>query len=230
MKSSVNKLLGEAQQKISGHTALLNYRLMDLCIEAEPVALLTTVVDYDSEEYHLEDVADVAIPNEKQFAITPHDPVYVFPICKAIKLEHPEFDIDTKNEASDEEEEEVVIYCTMPEMNDERHDACVEYVKAVSKDTQTNVEAIFSVTSAKIVILMAGDSEESIEEAKNKLQEIYDWSVGTCEKLRADKEKEIEDAYKLYVEAENAKKLAKEEERLSKGEEIGFSMKMGEEE
>ena len=91
---SINELFDETKQKMNGHTMLYYFHLSNLCITADPMALLSSTVKIDGQDLNLEDVANVAIPNDKQFAIMPKDAEYLLPITKAIKLEHPEFELE----------------------------------------------------------------------------------------------------------------------------------------
>ena len=144
---TINELFDETKQKMNGHAMLFYFHLSNLCITADPMALLSATIKIEGKELNLEEVASVAIPNDKQFAITAKDKEYVLPITKAIKLEHPEFEIEEKTEKNEiTGEDEIVIYYTMPKMNKERHDVCLEYIKAQFDITNTKLEAIFSYT------------------------------------------------------------------------------------
>lgn len=224
---SINELFDETKQKMNGHTMLYYFHLSNLCITADPMALLSSTVKIDGQDLNLEDVANVAIPNDKQFAIMPKDAEYLLPITKAIKLEHPEFELEEKTEKDEiTGEDNVVIYYTMPEMKQERHDVCMEYIKAQFDVTNAKLEAIFSQGSAKVALKMAGASEENMQLAKDKLQEIYDWHTNTLKKLREDKEKEVEDAFQAYLAGEQEETKASEEKQAAEGIDQVFSMDM----
>ena len=224
---SINELFDETKQKMNGHTMLYYFHLSNLCITADPMALLSSTVKIDGQDLNLEDVANVAIPNDKQFAIMPKDAEYLLPITKAIKLEHPEFELEEKTEKDEiTGEDNVVIYYTMPEMKQERHDVCMEYIKAQFDVTNAKLEAIFSQGSAKVALKMNGASEENLQLAKDKLQEIYDWHTNTLKKLREDKEKEVEDAFQAYLAGEQEETKASEEKQAAEGVDSVFSMSM----
>lgn len=224
---SINELFDETKQKMNGHTMLYYFHLSNLCITADPMALLSSTVKIDGQDLNLEDVANVAIPNDKQFAIMPKDAEYLLPITKAIKLEHPEFELEEKTEKDEiTGEDNVVIYYTMPEMKQERHDVCMEYIKAQFDVTNAKLEAIFSQGSAKVALKMANASEENMQLAKDKLQEIYDWHTNTLKKLREDKEKEVEDAFQAYLAGEQEETKASEEKQAAEGVDSVFSMSM----
>ena len=224
---TINELFDETKQKMNGHTMLFYFHLSNLCIKADPMALLSATIKIEGKELNLEDVATVSIPNDKQFAVLPKDKEYLAPIIKAIKLEHPEFEIEEKTEKDEiTGEDNVVIYYTMPAMKKERHDVCMEYIKAQFDVTNTKLEAIFSQGSAKVALKMANASEENMQLAKDKLQEIYDWHMGTVKKLKEDKEKEVEEAYQAFQTGEQEESKATEEKQAAEGVDQVFSMDM----
>ncbi|MEE0990848.1 MAG: ribosome recycling factor [Paludibacteraceae bacterium] len=224
---TINEIFDETKQKMNGHTMLFYFHLSNLCITADPMALLSATVKIEGQDLNLEDVASVSIPNDKQFSILPKDKDYLVPITKAIKLEHPEFKLEEKEEKDEiSGENNIVIYYTMPEMNQERHDICMELIKADFDATNTKLEAIFSQGSAKVALKMANASEENMQLAKDKLQEIYDWHTDTLKKLKEEKEKEVEEAFQAYQTGEQEESKATEEKQVAEGIDQVFSMDM----
>lgn len=224
---TINELFDETKQKMNGHAMLFYFHLSNLCITADPMALLSATIKIEEQDFNLEDVAIVSIPNDKQFAIIPKDAEYLLPITKAIKLEHPEFEMEEKTEKDEiTGEDNIVIYYTMPKMNKDRHNVCMEYIKTQFDITNTKLEAIFSQGSAKVALKMVNASEENIKLAKEKLQEIYDWHTNTIKKLREDKEKEVEDAYKAFLSGEQEENKATQEKQAAEGIDSVFSMDM----
>jgi ribosome recycling factor len=224
---TINEIFDETKQKMNGHTMLFYFHLSNLCITADPMALLSASIKIDNQELNLEDVATVSIPNDQQFAVMPKDKEYLLPITKAIKLEHPEFKLEEKTEKDEiTGEDNTVIYYTMPEMNKERHDVCLELIKADFDATNTKLEAIFSQGSARVAVKMAGASEENMQLAKDKLQEIYDWHTDTAKKLKENKEKEVEDAFQAYQTGKQEESKATEEKQAAEGIDQVFSMDM----
>lgn len=224
---TINELFDETKQKMNGHTMLFYFHLSNLCIKADPMALLSATIKIEDKDLNLEDVASVSIPNDNQFAVRAKDTEYIMPITKGIKLEHPEFKLEEKTEKDEiTGEDYVVIYYTMPEMNEERHNVCLEYIKANFDATSAKLEAIFSQGSAKVALKMTGASEENIKLAKDTLQEIYDWHTDTLKKLKEDKEKEVEDAYQAYLTSEQAENKASLEKQAAEGVDSVFSMSM----
>ena len=70
---TINELFDETKQKMNGHAMLFYFHLSNLCITADPMALLSATIKIEGKELNLEEVASVAIPNDKQFAITAKD-------------------------------------------------------------------------------------------------------------------------------------------------------------
>lgn len=224
---TINELFDETKQKMNGHAMLYYFHLSNLCVTADPMALLSATIKIEEQDLNLEDVAIVSVPNDKQFAIIPKDAEYLLPITKAIKLEHPEFEMEEKTEKDEiTGEDNIVIYYTMPKMNKDRHNICMEYIKTDFDLTNSKLDAIFSQGSAKIALKMSNASEENIKLAKDKLQEIYDWHTNTIKKLREDKEKEVEDAYKAFLTDKQEETKATEEKQAAEGIDTVFSMNM----
>ena len=224
---TINELFDETKQKMNGHAMLYYFHLSNLCVTADPMALLSATIKIEEQDLNLEDVAIVSVPNDKQFAIIPKDAEYLLPITKAIKLEHPEFEMEEKTEKDEiTGEDNIVIYYTMPKMNKDRHNICMEYIKTDFDLTNSKLEAIFSQGSAKIALKMSNASEENIKLAKDKLQEIYDWHTNTIKKLREDKEKEVEEAYKAFLTDKQEETKATEEKQAAEGIDSVFSIDM----
>lgn len=210
MRTSVNKLLGEAKKKMSGYAALLNYRYANLCIKARPEALLSLKL----EDHPIEDVAKAcnAPDRDDQFEIYPLDSVLLMPLVKAVKRVHPEFDIELKQPVWSDDEADRYILATMPVVNKDRHDALMEAVAVLADWCDAKMKAVFTYVAAQIPLKLVDAQPDEIDEAKDALQQLNDQHADLCKQYRADKEAEIEEAYKRYQE-EQAKKQAEKEEQ-----------------
>ena len=228
---NINELFEEIKGKLNGFAMLYYFHLCNLCIKADPMALLSATVELNGTELNLEDVADAALADDYTFAITPRSAEYIFPICKSIKLEHPEFKMDEKKEPNPlTDEEETVIYYTMPEVNEDRRDVCMDYIKARYEFASAKMEVAYTTGSAKIVAKMAGASEESIEKVKEELQNVYNQHKDMCDKFRDDKIKEVEEGYQRYLDAQSEQDKQKAETQAAEGKSSVFSMNMNEDE
>lgn len=227
MKKSVALLLGEVQKKMSGYAALLNYRFLNLCVKAEPASLMPVTVIIDGEELDIEEVADVASPQDNQFEIYPKDPSFLYAISKAIFQAHPEFKLEEK--AREDDEEDKILLCTMPVIDKDRRDLYMDGIATLSDEAKVKMDTNYSLYTTRIVEKMIGDTPEAIDEAKKMLEEIYNGHIDLCKTYRENKETEVEEAYQLYLSEQEAKEAASQEQKAARGESAGSSMKMGEE-
>ncbi len=232
MRKSIALMLGEANSKMSGHVALLNYRYLNLCVKAEAASLLPVTVQYDGNSYDIEQVADVASPREDQLQVYPKGPELVVPIGKAIAEAHPEFKqkvVEEKNNNSSPnngEEENKSILLTMPEVDKNRHDALMEGVKVLYDETKQELTSIFEDYTQKTIIQLLGASAEEINEAKKALEDMKKQHFDLADGYRKNKEKEIEDAYKRYMEQKEEKDKSKQAHDAATNKKAGERLKM----
>ncbi len=250
MRKKVFDLIEEAKSKWSGYTALYCYQLLNICVKAEPVALLSFKVEFDDEMHPLEHLANAFIPREDQFEIVPNDEEYIFPICKAIKEVHPEFDVDIKEvEETDDNTQELPkdapeevrnnpieydeecskhIICTMPQVNKDRHDAMMDAVKALSEKYKQQMDMSKEEYKIRLDTALIGETDKRIDQSKKEYKKWTSTYDEMAKKTRERKEKEIADAYQRYQEGKQAKDAHEQEERAAKGEAVSLRMKMGE--
>lgn len=223
MRITVYKLLQEAQQKMNGYAVYMNYQFMHFGVKAEPAALLSVEVEVGGERMNLEDVADVAIPQDDQFALIPKEQDFLFDICKAVAQAHPDYKIGQKSMNGEEEdsldgEEDRYVLCTMPKVNDDRHDVGMNYVKAIYEGMTAKIDATHAAYGAKIIKQLASAKPEEIDEAKEELQKIYDQMKDICKSYREEKEKQIEEAYQDYLKKKAEAEQAESERQAARGE------------
>ena len=228
MKKSIIFLLEDASKKMSGYAALFNYRLMNLCIQASPEALLPIQVETEGTLLNLEDVAVArnAPERDDQFEIYPKDRDYLLPLLKGVKKVHPEFKIEMKDfDAPGEDEPVQFILATMPEVNDVRHEVLTDAVAALSDECDAKIQATFTYYSGQIPLKLAGAPEDEINEAKDALQEVFDNHKDLCKKFRTQKEDEIEEAYQHFQAEKEELKAKLAEKQAALGEQAGTQMK-----
>ena len=217
LRKSIEVLLGEMDGKLSGYAAMLNYRYMNLCVEAEPAALVSlTVTDIEGNVYNIEEVADCMQPNQFAFEIVPRRmPMLPF-IQKGIAETHPEFKqevIIPKDEdrfymsGTVDYDSERHILCTMPEVDDERYKLLTETVKALYDDCMVEVDKI----KAKYTQMLADRSkdlpEDEADEAKTEQEKLLNQYSEAIKNYRDNKEKEIEEAHNTWLADEAEKHL-----------------------
>lgn len=248
MRNSVRILLNEAQKKMSGYAALMCYQLANICVKADPMALLEVKLSSASGELNLEEVAQVALPNDYQFIIIPNDEQLLIPIGQAVLKVHPEFKLEERNGLDDlmseeqrkemeeekrmmgdgaDEDDTHVIRCTMPEINKDRRDACMEGVKVISEETDGKIQYNFGLYTQRITAKLAGAKAEELDEAKQALEEVYNQHKDICKEYRTNKEKDIEDAYQKYLSQQQEQEQQQQEKQAAEGDQTILSMVMG---
>ncbi len=233
MKREVGALIEESKSRLGGYSSLLSYQLLNLCIDAEPTAMLSFTVDIEDEELALEDVAQVFLPREDQFAIIPTTNDYILPICKGIKEAHPEFDINVKEpegdeEQNDDEEQEQVkhIICTVPPVNKDRHDTLIDGVKTVCDATKTRMDTTYEELKVRMKIALVGASDDEINAGKKQLKSVYDRYNEYIQQQKESKVKDIDDAYERYQQQKAQQVQQQKEHEDATSKEAGKSMRM----
>ena len=233
MRKSIETLIDEMKTKMSGYAVLLQYRYMNLCVKAEPAALLSiSVIDEEGEESDLESVASACLANDYQFEIYPHESKMVFAISKGIKEAHPEFKIDVKSEENSNdsgEDENKYILCTMPEVNKDRHDTLLDGVNTLYDQCKGKLDTNHTVYKSRLTAKLLGGSEEETKEAEDKLEEIYNKHDEICLQYKDAKLKEIEEAYQRYLKEQAEKQTAADEKAAARGENAGQAFNINQE-
>ena len=233
MKKAIEILIGEMESKLGGYAGLLNYRFLNLCVKAEPVALISVVIeDKEGDTRNIEDVARTMLINKYQFEIFPMEQDMIFNICQGILTDHPEFKQEVVTSSDDRKlYQDVVneqhIILTVPEVNKDRHDFLMDAVKTLYDQCKIEVDKTNAAYTTKLAAKIAGMSAEEIEEAKNKLEESQQKYVKICDDYLAAKQKEIEDAYQHYLEEQAAKNAKEEEIAATRINRSSNSMQMG---
>ena len=214
MTFQISSIISDLQSRLLGYSTLLGYRYMNLCVKAEPGALLSAVVDIDSIEYPLEKVAAISL-EKFSYHMLPIDKSLVPYICKALLEEHPEF--------SQEMDGDTIVF-TVPPVDKDRKDALEDMVDALYKDCELRMKADFGVSSTKAGIAAVALPEETQKETEEELQKTYDGFVERCAKLKEAKLKEIEEGYARYCEEHQKEQEEKEQKAQEEGLDNIFKM------
>ena len=181
------------ESRLGGYVTLLVYRYANLCVKAQPLSLLSAqIIDEEMGEMKLEQVAGVMLLDEYHLKLVPFDPRFNFPLCKAIKLEHPEFKQDLVKPENGEEDERILIL-TMPEVNKDRRDVLIDSVNVLfdgCKAKMDKTSAEYRLKLEKKIVTLPTDDERN--EAKDALDSSIKNHQGIVDKVKEDKVKEIE--------------------------------------
>ena len=197
MRRDVNTQLDQLKAKMNGYVALLMYRYANLCIEANPIALLPISVKVEGEQKHLEEVAKVAVHEKYHFNIYPIFEDDFFAIGRAIGEAHPEFIQETKTMEGFDDDDPAgkYLYCTMPIVNKDYHDTLLKAVDALYEECKDKMEVANKACLAKMAILMDGASEKDYKQLTDYCDEIEKQFADLRDKAHDDKKQEIEGAY-----------------------------------
>lgn len=232
MKIAIETLIHEMEGRLGGYVTLLVYRYANLCIKAQPMALLSAlVIDEEQGEMNIEKVAGVVIQDEYHLKLVPFDPRFNFPLCKAIKKEHPEFkqELVTPSNPSDEKERYLIL--TMPEVNKDRHDALIDSVNVLydgCKAKMDKTSAKYRVKLEQKIVTLPTDEER--DEAKDALEKSISSHLDVIDTVKADKIQEIEEAYQRYLDEQAAKKADADEKAAARGHQAGQQLRFDTEE
>ena len=192
---------------ISTLNAQFAYRLMNLCVKSEPVALLPILVNIEGELQKLEECAQISKDDDYTFKVFANYSSDIPALAQGIFKTHPEFKqelFEEEVEYIDEDGEERVdkvpyILLTMPEVNDERYDVLKDGVKAIYEDTKVKMENVIANADVKMAELMAGESEADIEKVKkNRDKQVKTWTEQR-DKVYNKKLQEIEEAHSKWL-------------------------------
>lgn len=235
MRRSIELLIGEMESKLGGYAGLLNYRFMNLCVKAEPAALLTVVVmSSDGERLNLEKVARARLANKFQYEIVPMSSDLLAPICKGFMDAHPEFKQEVVTPDDDHriypnQEDEKHIFLTVPEVNLDRHDSLMDAVKLLYDQCKAQVDKVNASYAAKLATKVAELPKADIEEAKEKMENSQKMYSKMCEDYLSAKQQEIEEAYQHYLADQTAKQTAADEKAAARGVNAGQQFNINQE-
>ena len=229
MRRDVAQQLDQLKSKLNGYVALLVYRYANLCIEANPFALLPIQVTVDGETRHLEEVANATIHEKYHFIITPIFEDDFFAVGQAIGETHPEFKQELKTFEGYEEDDPAgkYIFCTMPEVNKDRHDFMLKAVDGLYDECKTKMEAAHKVCMVRLEAMMTGASENDIDKLKDYVDQIVNSFSDMRDQNRDAKKQEVEKAYAEYQEKQKEKEAEEKEERQAAGNPLQMVMQGG---
>lgn len=207
MKRSISNELNELYTKLSNLSGVFGYQLQNLCVKAEPVALLTIEVNVEGENQKLEDCTTVAKNDDYSFTIVPHYEDDIPALEQGIFKAHPEFKlkkmtmtVDSIDLKGNPKEVEVpYILATMPDVTDERYNILNEGVKLLYENCKAKMEAAILKSDAKLAELLVGESKDTVDEVTDAIDMIKKEWNDKREQTRDEKLKEIEDAYQKWL-------------------------------
>ena len=219
MKLELEMTLTEFDHVLSGYTALLNLRLMNLCVKAEAAALLAVEVPFKGEKKRIEDVAKVAIPTDEYMEIYPLHEDLIQPIIQSVLEVHPEFKPSRESVHIEEQDKDYrFVRFTMPEVDANRRDLLNSGVDACVSITKAQLDASKQRYMLRLTPDMQGLSDEETDEVKKQFDKYYDMNMELTNTSSDEKKKEIEDGYQRYLTKQQEKEQATQEQSAAEGE------------
>jgi hypothetical protein len=210
--------------------------MLNICVKAEPVALIPIKVKIHGNEYDIEKLAKVGLPNKFQYCLIPNNEAHIEPLTRDVLKEHPELKAEVKvmtkdgffdaDEVDDSDSRQKVVLLTVPPVDKERHDTMIELVDLFNDKCKKDMQIIKVKYDIKIGKALLNKSEETIDEVKGRVETLTGSYSDMRDKQINDKKEEIEEAYKLYMENHEEQEAKKREEQEARGERVGFSMNM----
>ena len=175
--------IDEAQKRMSGYIALLNYRFKNLCVKADIAALLPVSVYANGEELNIEDVANVNMPDEYQLGVYPKEVEDLQPIIQGIYEAHPEFKMEIMSTDDSEDEASKYVLYTMPEVDKNRRDFLMTGVKGLYEESQARIEAVYAKYQTRFAEMLVNASVQDASDANKALEDAYDRCSDMTEQL-----------------------------------------------
>ena len=209
--------LGEALSTLNAQFA---YRLMNLCVKAEPVSLLSIEAMIEGESQHLEKCAKIGLEDEYTFQIFPNYSGDIPVVAQAIFKEHPEFKQEMKtmkvnasvDENKPDEQDVPYIQLTMPEVDDERYDVLKNGVNAIYEANKAQMEAVTAKADAKFAELIVDESKKDIEQLKEARDKQTKTWYEQRDSIYNNKLKEIEEGHNKWLVKQARQKMVRHRE------------------
>ncbi len=188
-------------KKLKGYNMLFNYRMSNLCVKAEPTALMPVTVFVAGTEYNLEEVANILRPDDFSFDVYPKNQNNLQDIISGIFDVHPEFKMELKTDKAENEggADTQHVFYTMPPVDKDRRKLLNETTKTFHKECKVNLDITYAELQARLVEPFAKMSPLDIDEARKGFKKVYDDARDECDKMLQLKLNEIEEGYQRYL-------------------------------
>jgi len=220
MKREIIKEFDKLGEALSTLNAQFAYRLMNLCVKAEPVSLLSIEAMIEGESQHLEKCAKIGLEDEYTFQIFPNYSGDIPVVAQAIFKEHPEFKQEMKtmkvnasvDENKPDEQDVPYIQLTMPEVDDERYDVLKNGVNAIYEANKAQMEAVTAKADAKFAELIVDESKKDIEQLKEARDKQTKTWYEQRDSIYNNKLKEIEEGHNKWLVKQARQKMVRHRE------------------
>lgn len=230
MNTEVAALAEIFETRVTNKLTLMKFNFCNLCVKADPAALLGVKVIEDDDEFDIEKVSTVTKPDDDEnvFEIIPKEGAYLKPLEDAIKKEHPEFMFETfqVSTGADSGETVDVLRVIVPELNQARHDVLIKGVDTYKDLFNAQLEAERAIMIARLAPLMLTASQEDKDAVDECLNKTCEDTKKAAEEAAENKKKDLDEALERYLEEQAENGAAKTETDAEAQAGAAFSMKM----
>lgn len=238
MRRSIIKEFDQLGESLSNQSAQFAYRMKNLCVKAEEVALLPVEILIEGEFQKLESCATIGKKDDYSFMVFPNYEEDLETMGKGIFRVHPEFkqkiesmQVDSVDEAGKNKSMDVhYILLTMPEVDDDRYDVLKDGVKVCYEDCKARMEVLNRKADAKFAELTIGDTDEDVKKLKAAREKLNEQWYGHRDKLYNEKLQEIEEAHNKWLAERGEEERKRMEDDASHNDNVALSMRMTHEE
>lgn len=225
-------------ESLSNQSAQFAYRMKNLCVKAEEVALLPVEILIEGEFQKLESCATIGKKDDYSFMVFPNYEEDLETMGKGIFRVHPEFkqkiesmQVDSVDEAGKNKSMDVhYILLTMPEVDDDRYDVLKDGVKVCYEECKARMEVLNRKADAKFAELTIGDTDEDVKKLKAAREKLNEQWYGHRDKLYNEKLQEIEEAHNKWLAERGEEERKRMEDEASHNDNVALSMRMTHEE
>jgi ribosome recycling factor len=175
--------------------------MSNLCVKAEPTALMPVTVFVAGTEYNLEEVANILKPDDFSFDVYPKNQNNLQDIISGIFDVHPEFKMELKTDKAENEggADTQHVFYTMPPVDKDRRKLLNETTKTFHKECMVNLDVTYADLQARLVEPYTQMSPQDVDEARKGFKKVYDDARDECDKMLQLKLNEIEEGYQRYL-------------------------------
>lgn len=201
MNNYITFEITDLANKLKGYNMLFNYRMSNLCVKAEPTALMPVTVFVAGTEYNLEEVANILRPDDFSFDVYPKNQNNLQDIISGIFDVHPEFKMELKTDKAENEggADTQHVFYTMPPVDKDRRKLLNETTKTFHKECKVNLDITYAELQARLVEPYTQMSPQDVDEARKGFKKVYDKAREECDKMLQLKLNEIEEGYQRYL-------------------------------
>lgn len=231
MVYEIEKLHSEYAKVLDAYTGLLTIRSFNLLVKAHPVALIPVTVEAYGAECNLEDVADVAIPDDDHFELYPKNEEFLKDIGKAVFDVHPELKMEVASQVQrvdNDSIEQHYLRLEVPYVDKNRRDILLQGVDLCHEDVKAQYEETRLKYTAKLAETLLAMPDVDGDAAKKRFAETLKNHQEIARQTIEDKKQEIEEAYKRYCNKRASSAAATDEEDAALGNDAKSSYQMSE--